>query len=469
MGFAKDIGMTVWRVLGGFLIAAVLALPLGVAMGAYKPIEAFFEPFVSFARYLPASAFIPLLILWAGIGEAQKLAVIFIGSFFQLVLMIAVTVGNTRRDLVEAAYTLGSSDASLIRRVLIPGAAPEIAETLRMVLGWAWTYVIVAELIGASSGIGHMITDSQALLATDQIIFGIIVIGLIGLVSDFAFKWANRRAVPVGATGPLRTRMSNHPHACAASSAAVDTDTLALQATDLDVAENDFITILGPSGCGKSTLLRIVAGLDRQTAGEVLLDGQRITGPGADRGMVFQSYTLFPWLTVRDNVCFGLRERGLPRASSSRSAHAFLAKVGLRGFENHYPEAAVGRHAAAHGDRPRAGQRPAHAADGRALRRARPPDPRADAGAAARHLGGRAQDGAVRHPRHRRGGVHGQPRRRDERAPGAHQARPRGADLPHPRHYSVKTTPAFTELKAELTEQVRVEVRAAQAAAALIT
>ncbi len=201
MGFIKDIGMTVWRVLGGFLLAAVLALPLGVMMGAYKPVEAFFEPFVSFARYLPASAFIPLLILWAGIGEAQKLAVIFIGSFFQLVLMIAVVVGGTRRDLVEAAYTLGASDSSLVRRVLIPGAAPEIAEILRMVLGWAWTYVIVAELIGASSGIGHMITDSQALLATDQIIFGIIVIGLIGLVSDLCFKAVNRRLFPWAALG----------------------------------------------------------------------------------------------------------------------------------------------------------------------------------------------------------------------------------------------------------------------------
>lgn len=201
MGFIKDIGMTVWRVLGGFLLAAAIALPLGVMMGAYKPVEAFFEPFVSFARYLPASAFIPLLILWAGIGEAQKLAVIFIGSFFQLVLMIAVVVGNTRRDLVEAAYTLGASDSSLVRRVLIPGAAPEIAEILRMVLGWAWTYVIVAELIGASSGIGHMITDSQALLATDQIIFGIIVIGLIGLISDLFFKMVNRRMFPWAALG----------------------------------------------------------------------------------------------------------------------------------------------------------------------------------------------------------------------------------------------------------------------------
>jgi NitT/TauT family transport system permease protein len=195
-GFAKDIGMTVWRVLGGFAIAAVLAVPLGVMMGAYKPVEAFFEPFVSFARYLPASAFIPLLILWAGIGEAQKLAVIFIGSFFQVVLMIAVSVGNTRRDLVEAAYTLGAGDRGIVTRVLLPSSAPEIAETLRMVLGWAWTYVIVAELIGASSGIGHMITDSQALLATDQIIFGIIVIGLIGLASDFAFKAFNRRLFP---------------------------------------------------------------------------------------------------------------------------------------------------------------------------------------------------------------------------------------------------------------------------------
>ncbi len=195
-GFIKDIGVTVWRVGGGFVLATVFGVPLGIAMGAYKPIEAFFEPFVSFARYLPASAFIPLLILWAGIGETQKLLVIFIGVFFQIVLMVAVIVGATRRDLVEAAYTLGASASGIVRRVLLPSAAPQIAETLRLVLGWAWTYVIVAELIGASSGIGHMITDSQALLNTGQIIFGIIVIGIIGLVSDFLFKWLNQRLFP---------------------------------------------------------------------------------------------------------------------------------------------------------------------------------------------------------------------------------------------------------------------------------
>ncbi len=190
--FGFDVGMTIWRVVGGFLMAAVIAVPLGIAMGAYKPIEAFFEPFVSFARYLPASAFIPLLILWVGIGEAQKLTVIFIGCFFQLTLMVTMIVSGTRRDLVEAAYTLGCTDIGVVRRVLLPGAAPEIAEALRQVLGLGWTYIIVAELIGASSGIGHMITDSQALMATDHIIAGIVTIGLVGLASDLLFKKANQ-------------------------------------------------------------------------------------------------------------------------------------------------------------------------------------------------------------------------------------------------------------------------------------
>ena len=195
-GFGFDIMMTIWRVVGGFILAVIVALPIGILMGAYKPIEAFLEPFVSFARYLPASAFIPLLILWAGIGETQKLLVIFIGSVFQLILMIAVSVGSIRRDLVDAAYTLGATDSSVVRRVMLPNAAPEIAEIFRLVLGWAWTYVIVAELIGSSSGIGHMIVDSQALLNTGQIIFGIIVIGLIGLISDFLFKAVNQRLFP---------------------------------------------------------------------------------------------------------------------------------------------------------------------------------------------------------------------------------------------------------------------------------
>ena len=114
--------------------------------------------------------------------------------------------------------------------------------------------------------------------------------------------------------------------------------TLALQATDLAVAENDFITILGPSGCGKSTLLRIVAGLDQPTAGTIELDGRAIREPGPDRGMVFQSYTLFTWLTIIENIAFCLRERGVPEAQRLDVARRWAQQVGLKGFENHYPK-----------------------------------------------------------------------------------------------------------------------------------
>ena len=241
--------------------------------------------------------------------------------------------------------------------------------------------------------------------------------------------------------------------------------TLALQATDLDVAENDFITILGPSGCGKSTLLRIVAGLDRQTAGEVMLEGRRIDGPGADRGMVFQSYTLFPWLNVRDNVCFGLRERGLGRAEQLETANAFLNKVGLRGFEHHYPKQLSGgmqqrvaiARALANGPRMLLMDEPFGALDHQTRELMQ------------ELLLGiwEAEKKTVLFVTHDI----------DEAVfMGSRvvvmSARPgrikldRAVSLPHPRHYSVKTTPAFMELKAELTEQVRVEVRAAQAAMA---
>jgi ABC-type nitrate/sulfonate/bicarbonate transport system ATPase subunit len=242
--------------------------------------------------------------------------------------------------------------------------------------------------------------------------------------------------------------------------------TVALQATDLAVAENDFVTILGPSGCGKSTLLRIVAGLDRQTAGEVLLEGQRISGPGADRGMVFQSYTLFPWLTVRDNVCFGLRERGLARAQQLEIAGAYLDKVGLRGFEQHFPKQLSG------GMQQRVAIARALANNPRILLMDEP------FGALDHQTRELMQELLL--------GIWEGDRASERKTVlfvthdideavfmGSRvvvmSARPgrikldRAVPLAHPRHYSVKTTPEFTALKAELTEQVRVEVRAAQA------
>lgn len=236
--------------------------------------------------------------------------------------------------------------------------------------------------------------------------------------------------------------------------------TVALQATDLTVAENDFITILGPSGCGKSTLLRMVAGLDTPSSGSIKLDGQPINGPGADRGMVFQSYTLFPWLTILQNVCFGLREKGLPLAQQREIAQQFIKKVGLTGFENHFPKQLSG------GMQQRT-----------ALARALANNPRIllmdEPFGALDHqtrelmqelLQGiwEAEQKTVLFVTHDI----------DEAIFMGNRvvvmsARPGrikcdiSVPLPHPRSYSVKTTPVFTELKARLTEEIRIEVHKA--------
>ncbi len=241
--------------------------------------------------------------------------------------------------------------------------------------------------------------------------------------------------------------------------------TLALQATSLNVAENDFITILGPSGCGKSSLLRIVAGLDQQTSGEVLLEGQRITGPGADRGMVFQSYTLFPWLTVRDNVCFGLNERGMARAEQLEIAQSFIHKVGLKGFENHYPKQLSG------GMQQRTAIARALANGPRMLLMDEP------FGALDHQTRELMQELLLGIWEAERKTVLFVTHDIDEAVfMGSRvvvmSARPgrikldRAVPIAHPRNYAIKTTPEFMALKAELTEQVRAEVLAAQAAMA---
>jgi len=196
LGFTTDILNSVYRVMMGFVIAAILGVPLGLIMGTFKVAEAFTEPVVGFIRYMPASAFIPLFILWLGIGDVEKVAIIFVGSFFQLVLMVAVVAKNVHKDLLETAYTLGAKRFQVIRKVLLPASLPGIVDTLRIIVGWAWTYIIVAELVASASGIGYMIISSQRMLRTGNIIFGILTIGMLGLITDFFFKWFYSRLFP---------------------------------------------------------------------------------------------------------------------------------------------------------------------------------------------------------------------------------------------------------------------------------
>lgn len=180
----------------GWALAVVMAVPLGILMGTLKFVEALVEPVVDFVRYLPVSAMIPLLILYIGIGTAQKVAVIFIGTFFQLILLIADVSANVPKDLLDSAYTLGARRGDVFRRVLLPATLPGVMDNLRITMGWAWTYLIVAELVAANRGLGYMILDAGRGLFTDRIFVGLFTIGLLGFVFDFTFKRLHRILLP---------------------------------------------------------------------------------------------------------------------------------------------------------------------------------------------------------------------------------------------------------------------------------
>ena len=195
-GLMTDMGISIYRVVGGFALSAVLAIPIGLFIGSFRAVQALLEPLTDFIRYMPAAAFIPLVMLWVGIEESAKIAIIFIGTFFQMVLMVAEDVRRVPQAQVEAAQTMGANRRELIEKVILPSAKPALLDTLRVTMGWAWTYLVVAELVAANSGLGYAILKAQRFLQTDTIFAGIILIGLIGLLTDQGFRWLHRRAFP---------------------------------------------------------------------------------------------------------------------------------------------------------------------------------------------------------------------------------------------------------------------------------
>lgn len=191
-----DVQISCFRVIAGWALSALLALPLGLMIGTYRTVQALLEPLTDFIRYMPAVAFIPLVMLWIGIGEGAKVAIIFIGTFFQMVLMMAEDVRRVPMTQIEAAQTMGATRAEILEQVIIPSARPALLDTLRITMGWAWTYLVVAELVAANSGLGYAIIKAQRFLQTDEIFAGIILIGLIGLAMDQTFRLAHRLAFP---------------------------------------------------------------------------------------------------------------------------------------------------------------------------------------------------------------------------------------------------------------------------------
>ena len=188
-----DLGISLYRIIVAFAISTALALPVGLLIGCYKGWEAAIEPMVDFIRYMPVVAFVPLTILWTGTGDAQKFLVIFMGTFFQQVLLIMDNAKSVPRDFVNLGRTLQMSEPAILTHIVLPSALPGIWDTLRISLGWAWTWLVLAELIAATSGLGYRITTAQRFFQTDLIFGYLLILGLLGLVTDQAMKALGRR------------------------------------------------------------------------------------------------------------------------------------------------------------------------------------------------------------------------------------------------------------------------------------
>jgi NitT/TauT family transport system permease protein len=191
-----DIWISNVRVFSGFLMAAVVAIPLGMLAGNLGIFAAAINPFMGFLRYMPVPAFIPLLVLYAGIDEAPKILLIFIGTVVQMTIMIGDVTRQVQADLIRAAMVLGATGNEIFRKVIWRGSLPGVVDVLRINLGFAWTYLVVAELVAAGEGMGFRILRSQRFMQTDTIFLYILLIGLLGILFDFAFRQLHRRAFP---------------------------------------------------------------------------------------------------------------------------------------------------------------------------------------------------------------------------------------------------------------------------------
>ncbi|HEV7892055.1 MAG TPA: ABC transporter permease [Pyrinomonadaceae bacterium] len=192
-GILGDILISCYRVMAGFIAAIAVATPLGILMGYNLRGRHLFEPIIGFIRYMPVPVFIPLCILWFGSDDLEKVIIIFLGAFFQLTLMIQDAAYSVRRDFYEAAVMLGAPRRDLISRVLWPAALPQIFDSYRVCLGWAWTYLIVAEIVGARTGIGFYIIKAQRYLMVPQIFAAMTLIGVLGMTTDLILGASHRK------------------------------------------------------------------------------------------------------------------------------------------------------------------------------------------------------------------------------------------------------------------------------------
>jgi NitT/TauT family transport system permease protein len=186
-------GVSTVRVWVAFVIAAVMAVPIGILMSSYRIVGATLEPVIDFVRYLPVPALVPLSIIWFGVGEETKIFLLWLGTFFQLVLLVADDARRVPHEYVEIARTLGGGSRAVLTDVVFRAMGPTLVDNLRITLGWCWTYLIIAEIVAADSGLGFVIWSARRFVKTPEVMAGVVVIGIIGLVTDQILRALHRR------------------------------------------------------------------------------------------------------------------------------------------------------------------------------------------------------------------------------------------------------------------------------------
>ncbi|MEO0757578.1 MAG: ABC transporter permease [Cyanobacteria bacterium J06648_16] len=194
--FLADVVQSIVRILSSYGMAVAVAVPLGLLMGTFPLVEACLNPLVSPFRYLPAPSFVPLLLMWFGTGEAQKIALLFLGVIWFLITLIMDNAKAVRMELVETAKTLGAGRRTVLRTIIFRSALPSIFDTLRQMLAVSWTYLVIAEIVAATDGIGAMMMRAKRFVQVDEIMAGILTIGILGLLFDWAMRLAHRRLFP---------------------------------------------------------------------------------------------------------------------------------------------------------------------------------------------------------------------------------------------------------------------------------
>jgi NitT/TauT family transport system permease protein len=185
--------VSTFRVLLAFAIAAAMAIPIGILMSSYRIVGAALEPSIDFIRYLPVPALVPLSIIWFGVGETTKIFLLWLGTFFQLVLLVADDMRRVPHEYVEVAFTLGAKPRNVLTDVALRAMGPTLVDNLRITLGWCWTYLVLAEIVAADQGLGFVIWSARRYVKTPEVMAGVVVIGVIGLLTDQLLRMLHRR------------------------------------------------------------------------------------------------------------------------------------------------------------------------------------------------------------------------------------------------------------------------------------